>query len=119
QPIALIGMSCKFAGDATNPERLWDMLVEGRNAWSEIPSSRFNVKGFHHPKHENLNTTNVRGGNFLKEDIALSDAAFFNFSNVTETASTMDPQYRLQLESVYEALENAGIKLPDIAGSNT
>ncbi|CAI7648491.1 unnamed protein product [Penicillium glandicola] len=108
EPIAIIGLSCKFSGDATSPTKLWTLLEEGRSAWSEIPSSRFNPKGAYHPSREKLSTSHIRGGHFLEEDLGLFDAAFFNFS--TETASTLDPQFRLQLESVYEALEN---------GSNT
>ncbi|KAI2613433.1 putative FSP1 [Hypoxylon sp. NC1633] len=117
EPIAIIGLSCKFAGDATSPAKLWTLLEEGRSAWSEIPSSRFNAKGAYHPSREKLSTSHIRGGHFLEEDIGLFDAAFFNFS--TETASTLDPQFRLQLESVYEALENAGLPLSQVAGSNT
>ncbi|KAJ5893428.1 hypothetical protein N7495_005119 [Penicillium taxi] len=116
-PIAIIGMGCRFAGDATSPENLWKMLEEGRSAWSEIPPSRFNLEGWYHPSQENISTTNVRGGHFLKEDLALFDATFFGLS--AETASTMDPQYRLLLESVYESLENAGVTLEQAAGSNT
>ncbi|KAL9616277.1 MAG: hypothetical protein Q9160_008839 [Pyrenula sp. 1 TL-2023] len=88
EPIAIIGLSCKFAGDANNVESLWKMLAEGRNAWSEMPSSRFNPKGAYHPDSEKLSTA-------------------------------VDPQYRFQLESAYEALENAGLPLSQVAGSNT
>ena len=56
EPIAIIGLSCKFAGSASSPEKLWEMLAEGRSAWSEIPISRFNVKGTHNPNHEKINT---------------------------------------------------------------
>jgi len=56
EPIAIIGLSCKLAGDASSPHKLWDMLAEGRSAWSEIPSSRFNPKGVYHPNHEKLST---------------------------------------------------------------
>lgn len=56
EPIAIIGLSCKFAGDASSPEKLWQMLAEGRNAWSEIPSSRFNAKAVYHPDSEKLST---------------------------------------------------------------
>jgi acyl transferase domain-containing protein len=59
EPIAIIGLSCKFAGDARSPEELWKMLAEGRNAWSEIPTSRFNWKGFFHPDPEKLDTVCV------------------------------------------------------------
>lgn len=56
EPIAIIGLSCKFAGSASNAENLWDMLAEGRSPWSEVPISRFNVKGTHHPNREKINT---------------------------------------------------------------
>lgn len=61
EPIAIIGLSCKFAGDASNPEKLWDMLAEGRNAWSEVPSSRFNPKAVYHPDSEKLSTVGCPG----------------------------------------------------------
>jgi acyl transferase domain-containing protein len=48
-PIAVIGMGARFPGDATSPDLLWDLLVEGRNAWSTIPKDRMNVNGFYHP----------------------------------------------------------------------
>ncbi|KAL4734357.1 hypothetical protein BDV11DRAFT_174852 [Aspergillus similis] len=117
ESIAIVGLSCKFAGEASTPDRLWEMLAAGRSAWSEIPPSRFNLKGAYHPRADRTNTVHVRGGHFLEQDLGLFDAQFFSFS--AETASSMDPQIRLQLESVYEALENAGITLPDVAGSNT
>lgn len=63
EPIAIIGLSCKFAGDARSPNELWRMLVEGRNAWSEVPSSRFNLKGFFHPdpdRHDTVRLPDMR-----------------------------------------------------------
>ncbi|KAH6612883.1 hypothetical protein B0J18DRAFT_473798 [Chaetomium sp. MPI-SDFR-AT-0129] len=116
-PIAIIGMSCRFAGDVDTPAKLWELLAEGRSAWSPIPEERFNAAGFQHPNTEKLNATNVVGGHFLKEDIGLFDANFFNLS--AETAAALDPQFRLQLESTYEALESAGLTLQSVAGSDT
>ena len=52
-PIAIVGLSCKYAGDATNPDRLWQLCSQGKSAWSEIPPDRFNQKAFHHPSGEN------------------------------------------------------------------
>ncbi|KFA71898.1 hypothetical protein S40288_09521 [Stachybotrys chartarum IBT 40288] len=124
-PIAIVGMACRFSGDATGPERLWEMLASGRNGWSEIPESRFATKGLYHPDGERTGSvrsdvrliilwelsmliedlkTNVRGGHFLEEDPALFDAPFFNLP--AEVASTLDPQYKLTLELVYEAMES-------------
>ncbi|KAH8799819.1 hypothetical protein F5884DRAFT_905307 [Xylogone sp. PMI_703] len=116
-PIAIIGMSCRFPGDVSNPEELWQLLADGRSGWSEIPSSRFNLDGVYHPNASKINTSNVKGGHFLSQDLAAFDAAFFNLPS--ETASILDPQFRLQLESTYEALESAGIPLHKVAGSNT
>jgi acyl transferase domain-containing protein len=48
-PIAIIGMSCRFAGGASSPEKLWDMCRDGRSAWSKIPKDRFNADAFYHP----------------------------------------------------------------------
>ncbi|GME49746.1 ketoacyl-synt-domain-containing protein [Neofusicoccum parvum] len=116
-PIAIIGMSCRFAGGATDPEKLWNLCAEARTGWSEIPSERFNIDGHYHPRPDNLNTTNVKGACFLEEDIGLFDAAFFNLP--AETAACLDPQFRLMLESTYEAFENAGLTMQQVNGSNT
>lgn len=61
-PVAIVGMSCKFAGDATGPEKLWEMLAEGRNAWSEIPASRFNQDGVYNEHPERLSTVSLHKG---------------------------------------------------------
>ena len=97
-PIAIIGMACRFPGDAANVKGLWDMCCEGRSAWSAIPQSRMNSEAFFHPNPsktgsvcETLSTSrsectdmrtqfNARGAHFIKEDVALFDAPFFNIS---------------------------------------
>ena len=117
EPIAIIGLSCKFAGDANNTEGFWKMMAEGRNAWSEPPHSRWNAKGAYHPDQDKLSTTSVKGAHFLQEDVGCFDAAFFSYSG--NLAAAVDPQYRMQLESTYEALENAGLPLAQVAGSRT
>ncbi|KAI1077405.1 hypothetical protein F5B20DRAFT_583402 [Whalleya microplaca] len=115
--IAIIGMSCRLPGDATNPEKLWELCAQGREAWSEWPSSRFNQNAFYHPNPERGGTFNAKGGHFLNQGMGEFDATFFN---ITPTeAKALDPQQRIQLENAYEALENAGIPLDKIAGSNT
>ena len=79
-------------------------------AWSEIPRDRFNPDAFSYG-------ITTRGGHFLQEDISLFDANFFSISHAE--ACAMDPQQRLMVEVVYEALEVAGCRLQDIAGSAT
>ena len=48
-PIAIVGMSCRFPKSATSPSKLWDLLIEGQSAWSEIPPDRWNKDAFYHP----------------------------------------------------------------------
>ncbi|KAL6796632.1 putative polyketide synthase [Trichoderma sp. SZMC 28012] len=114
-PIAIVGIGGRFPGEATNPDRLWEMISNGRNALSEVPKERFNIDAFYHPYAERQGTMNVRGGHFLKEDVSLFDAPFFSIT--AKEAHAMDPQQRLALEVAYEALENAGMKMEDVLGS--
>ncbi|RHZ60784.1 hypothetical protein CDV55_106439 [Aspergillus turcosus] len=116
-PIAIIGMGFRGPGDASNVEKLWKMILEGREAWNQIPESRWNSNAFYHPDHARHGTINVQGGHFLTEDVSLFDAPFFNMTS--DEAAAMDPQQRLLLEVTYEGLENAGIPLPEIMGSQT
>ncbi|KAI2779732.1 putative polyketide synthase [Daldinia loculata] len=116
-PVAIIGISGRFPGDAENPQKLWDMISEGRSAASRIPPDRFNIDAFYHPSTERYGTMNFKEAHFMKRDISAFDAPFFNIP-VAE-AKAMDPQQRMALECTYEALENAGIRMEDVAGSDT
>ncbi|KAL4953386.1 hypothetical protein BDW69DRAFT_184521 [Aspergillus filifer] len=117
EPIAVVGFSCNFAAGASSPARFWEMLAAGRSGWTKFPDSRFNSEGAYHPKMDKLSTVNIRGGHFLERELSQFDAQFFSFS--VETAASLDPQIRLQLECVYEALENAGLPLQQVAGTAT
>ncbi|KAL8848098.1 MAG: hypothetical protein Q9221_006855 [Calogaya cf. arnoldii] len=116
-PIAVVGISCRFPAGATDLEKYWKMLSSGESAWSDVPQDRFAWESFHHPSPDMGGTTNHRGGHFLKQNIAAFDAGFFAI-HPTE-ASSMDPQQRIQLETAFEALENAGLTLEEIRGSYT
>lgn len=61
EAIVIVGLSCRFPGDATNPEKFWEMCAEGRSAWTTIPEERFNAKAFYHPQGEKQNTVRIRG----------------------------------------------------------
>lgn len=56
EPIAIIGMSCRFAGGANNPDKLWDLMASGKDGWSRIPADRFNLEGIYHPNNERVST---------------------------------------------------------------
>ncbi|CAG8889072.1 unnamed protein product [Penicillium nalgiovense] len=116
-PIAIVGIGFRGPGDAKNVEKLWEMILTGKEAWSPIPVKRWNSEAFHHPDHARHGTINVEGGHFLEEDVSVFDAPFFNMTS--DEAAAMDPQQRLLLEVAYEGLENAGIPLTKILGTKT
>ncbi|KAL9100557.1 MAG: hypothetical protein Q9163_004079 [Psora crenata] len=113
--VAVIGLACRFPGDATSADRFWEFLCNSRSAYSE--PERFNVNAFHSARRGRLNTSATRGAHFLRQDIAAFDANFFSISQ--NEALAMDPQQRLMLEIAYEAFENAGLPLEAIAGTDT
>ncbi|KAL2831410.1 hypothetical protein BDW59DRAFT_182083 [Aspergillus cavernicola] len=114
--IAVIGVACRFPGEATGPQQFWDLLCKGRSAYSSA-SKRWNVDAFHHSTRGRLGTSVAPGGHFLEQDLAAFDAAFFNISQ--NEASSMDPQQRLTLEVSYEAFENAGVPIDKLSNSQT
>ncbi|RAH81722.1 ketoacyl-synt-domain-containing protein [Aspergillus japonicus CBS 114.51] len=116
-PIAVVGFSLKFPQDADSSDGFWNMLHEGRCAMTEFPADRFNMDTFEGPKGASNGTMPLRGGHFLKEDLGVFDAPFFNVTPAE--AEAMDPQQRLLLETSYRALENAGVTISRCAGSKT
>ena len=114
-PIAIVGLACRLPGQASTPDDFWKLCARGRNAWSEMPRSRFNQAAFHHPDPQRTGAFNPQGGHFL-DDPARFDAPFFNIT--LEEARSLDPQQRLSLECTYEALENAGIPKQSLSGRN-
>ncbi|MFI4954315.1 MAG: SDR family NAD(P)-dependent oxidoreductase, partial [Gammaproteobacteria bacterium] len=107
EPIAIIGVACRFPGKADSPEGFWQLLQQGREAVSLIPASRWNIDGYYDATDEDIDKTPIRHGAFI-EDIDLFDANFFNIS--PREAESMDPQQRILLETVWHALESAGIE---------
>ncbi|KAI8939049.1 hypothetical protein NX059_004887 [Plenodomus lindquistii] len=116
QPIAIIGMSCRFPGNVSTPDEFWELLARGRTGFSTIPTSRFSQERFFHPNPGKSGTTNARGGNFLTHDLKAFDAPFFGFTQ--QEAVSLDPQQRLLLECTFEALEGAGIPTHKVVGEN-
>ncbi|KAJ3572452.1 hypothetical protein NPX13_g5041 [Xylaria arbuscula] len=118
EPIAIVGLSCRLPGGANDLKSLWDVLGNGREAWSPVPPDRFNETAFFHPNSNDPNgTNNHRGGHFINGDVRDFDHAFFHLS--PPVAAAMDPQQRILLELVYEALESARWPREVIAGSRT
>jgi acyl transferase domain-containing protein len=116
-PLAVVGLSFKFPEDATSSDAFWQMLLEGRCVSTEFPADRMNIDAHYHPDRNRLDSVSMRGGHFLKENLAAFDAPFFSMS--AAEAEAMDPQQRMVLETVYRALENAGLPMEKVARSKT
>ncbi|KAL7929276.1 polyketide synthetase [Trichoderma chlorosporum] len=117
EPIAVIGSGLRFPGSSTSPSKLWELLKKPRDLLQPIPKSRFNIDNFYHTDPNHHATTNVRDSYLLDGDHRVFDANFFNTKPVE--VSAIDPQQRMLLEVVYEAIEAAGLKLESLAGSRT
>ncbi|KAH7303089.1 putative polyketide synthase [Stachybotrys elegans] len=117
EPIAIVGIGCRFPGDATSPSKLWHLLREPKDIAKRIPSDRFNLDRFYHPDGSHHGTTNVKESYFLDQDLRHFDSGFFGIPSAEALA--MDPQHRLLLETVYESLEAAGMPIGDLRGSDT
>lgn len=115
EPIAIIGSGCRFPGESSSPAKLWELLREPRDVLR--PIDRFDTNGFYHPDGMHHGASNIKDSYLLSEDHRQFDAQFFNINSVE--ANSMDPSQRLLLETVYEALESAGLKLEKMRGSDT
>jgi acyl transferase domain-containing protein/acyl carrier protein len=116
EPLAIIGIGCRFPGKANDPSHFWNLLMGGVDAVSEVPAERWNKKSFYDPEIGKPGKSHACRGGFV-ENIDQFDAAFFGIS--PREAAHMDPQQRLLLETAWEALEDGGQVLEQLSGSKT
>nr|VFK16920.1 MAG: Beta-ketoacyl synthase, N-terminal domain [Candidatus Kentron sp. LFY] len=117
EPIAIIGMGCRFPGDAENPQAFWNMLCEGRDGVIEVPGDRWDVRRFYDPNPNKPGKTYVKHSAYLRQPVDQMDALFFGIS--PREAENLDPQQRILLEVAWEALEDVGLVPEASAGSAT
>lgn len=116
EPIALIGIACRYPGGADSPEAFWRLLCEERDAISEIPPDRWHWQAFYDADRAKPGSIYSRWGGFLPH-VDRFDAPFFGIS--PREVAVMDPQQRLLLELAWEALEDGGLVAEGLAGSRT
>jgi acyl transferase domain-containing protein/surfactin synthase thioesterase subunit len=116
EPIAIVGIGCRFPGNINNPDEFWSSLQQGFDAITDIPEERWHIDAFYDPNPNKAGKIKAKKGGFVK-DVDHFDADFFGI--FPSEAQRIDPQQRLLLEITYEALEDAGIKMEDFAGSKT
>ncbi|MEU1284232.1 type I polyketide synthase [Kitasatospora sp. NPDC005856] len=117
EPIALIGIGCRYPGDVASPVDFWQLVTEGRDAIGPFPAERWGatpITGL--PAQDPQSANPIRSGGFIR-DAEGFDAAFFGIS--PSEATGMDPQQRVLLEVAWEALEHAGVAPRGLSGSRT
>lgn len=117
EPVAIVGIGCRFPGGASGPAGYWAMLHAGRDVIREVPAERWNIEEYYNADPDVPGRMYSRHGGFLNESPQEFDARFFGIS--PREAESLDPQQRLLLETSWEALEHAGIAPSRLVGTDT
>ncbi|MCA9217900.1 MAG: type I polyketide synthase [Planctomycetales bacterium] len=113
EPLAIIGIGCRFPGNANSPDQFWELLTSGVDAITELPEDRWNKKKFYDKRSTTPGKSFTRQGGFVG-GIDKFDPQFFGIS--PREASRMDPQQRMLLETAWEAIDDAGQQIENLKG---
>jgi thioester reductase-like protein len=116
EPLALVGIGCRFPGGGRDAASFWDLIASGKSAITEVPDDRWNADRYYHPEPLATERMVTKWGGFV-DQLKDFDAAFWGVS--PREAMRMDPQQRWLLEAAWEALEDAGIPPASLRGSTT
>ncbi|NEQ09559.1 MAG: SDR family NAD(P)-dependent oxidoreductase [Moorea sp. SIO4E2] len=116
KPIAIIGMGCRFPGNANTPESFWQLLSSGQDGVKEIPPERWDIDSFYHPDPDTPGKMYIRHASLVNQ-VDQFDPEFFGIS--PREANSLDPQQRFLLEVTWEALERAGINPQQLENTQT
>ncbi|MUG94287.1 SDR family NAD(P)-dependent oxidoreductase [Scytonema sp. UIC 10036] len=116
EPIALVGVGCRFPGGVLNPEAFWQLLRDGVDAVTEVPANRWDINALYDPNPETPGKMYTRYGGFISQ-LEDFDAQFFGIA--PREAVSLDPQQRMLLEVSWEAIESANISPAQLLGSQT
>lgn len=115
EPLAIVGVGCRFPGGADSAEAFWRLLCDEVDATGEVPASRWDAARYHDPNPAKMGKVATRRGGFLPE-VDQFDPQFFGIS--PREAHSLDPQQRLLLEVTWEAFEDGGIPVDRLAGTD-
>jgi phthiocerol/phenolphthiocerol synthesis type-I polyketide synthase D len=116
EPVAVVGIGCRFPGNVSGPESFWRLLVDGVDTIGEVPPDRWDADAFYDPDPSASGRMTTKWGGFVP-DVDAFDADFFGIT--PREAVAMDPQHRILLEVAWEALEHAGIPPESLNGTRT
>lgn len=117
EPLAIIGIGCHLPGGAYNPDKFWELLVDGVDAIVDVPEDRWDFRKFYDPDTDKVGKMHAKQAGFLQEKVDVFDPMFFGMS--PREAECIDPQQRLLLEVSWEAIEDAGLLSENLKESDT
>ncbi|KGO74905.1 Acyl transferase/acyl hydrolase/lysophospholipase [Penicillium italicum] len=117
EPIAVIGMACRFPGGSNSPSKLWELIRDPKNLSKKVPTARFDSTAYFHQNGSYHGATDSQQAYFLEQDIARFDNGFFNIQPAE--AEAIDPQQRLLMETVYDSLCAGGQTIEQLRGTDT